>query len=158
MLYVATITTLANTPELSPLSTFIHVTAGLVYHVEFFFPPGSAGLLHFQLLDGAFPLFPSTPRESLIGDNNLLSYDDMYMKGEPVYTFEARTWNLDTEYDHLLQVRIGMVSKDEYIARFSPLMQGTMVEDLLSKVTAQQEQAKTAQMEAIRSRFAFFGG
>ena len=158
MLYVASITTLANTPASAPLSSTLHVTSGLIVDVEFFFPPGSAGLLYMQLLDSTYQMYPTTLGEALRGDNTLMKYPEMYMKTEPPYSLTVKTWNLDTVYDHWAQVRISMVSKEEFMARYLPSMQTEAIDAIMAKVSLQQTETKAAQMEALRSRFAFFGG
>lgn len=111
-----------------------------------------------QLLDSTYQMYPTTVGEALRGDNMLLKYPEMYMKTDPPYLFTIKSWNLDTDYDHWAQVRVSMVSKDEYMARYLPGMQNEAIEGIMNKITAQQEETKAAQLEAIRSRFAFFGG
>ena len=157
MLYVASVTTPANTPSSAPLSSTLYVTTGLVVDVEFYLPPGSSGLLYVQLLDSTYQMYPTTLGEALRGDSMTLKYPEMYMKSDPPYLFTVKTWNLDDTYDHWVQVRVSMVSKEEYMARYLPSLQSSAIEDIMTKVSAKQEETKAAQLEAIRSRFAFFG-
>ena len=157
MLYAASISTPANTSASAPLSSRIIMTPGLIYHVELYFPPGSCGLLHVQLFDSAYQVCPASPGESLCGDNVLLRYDEMYMHGEAPFIVEVKTWNTDTEYDHGCELRIALVSKEEYIARFMPSMQTGMVEEVLAKVEGEQAAKKEKALAALRSRLRYFG-
>ena len=157
MIYAATITTPANTFPAAELMTRLNVALGLVVKLEVFFPPGSSGLLHARICDGSYQAFPATPGTDFFGDNLTLSFEELYDKSADPPSFDVWTYNLDDTYAHVLQVRMMVVSKEEYQARYVPSMQTEAVEAIVAKVSAQQEETKAAQLEAIRSRFAFFG-
>lgn len=139
MIYTAEIHTPMNTLAVTPLETWIDVTSGIIYVLKLYFPPGSSGLLHVQIFDSGLQLFPSTIGDSFSGDNLALSFDETYPKLEPPWFLRVRSWNLDTDYDHEMQIAIGQVSKEEYISRF---IGSTAIADALKGMTA-QELAKT---------------
>jgi len=133
MIYSDTIVTPFGTAEAAPLKTIISITAGMLYTLKLYLPPGSAGLLHIQVFDAMYQIFPTTIGKSFSGDNLSLSFDENYSKLEPPYEMVIMTWNDDTEYDHELSIWFGFASKDEYIARFAG---STEVADLLKGMTA----------------------
>lgn len=144
MIYTADITTVANTAADSKKPTPLHVTKGLVYKIEIDFPHGSAGLLHCQILDQGFQLWPSSTGTSFHSPGYVISFEDTYLKETAPYQFDIRTWNLDETHDHFLQVRVGLVSKEAFIARFMP---GAIYEDMLKvleKVEQRQEKDRLA--------------
>lgn len=158
MIYVATITTPPNTLAAAELMTRFNVALGLVVKLDVYFPPGSSGLMHVRICDGSYQAFPATPGMDFFGDNLTLSFEELYDKSADPPSFDIWTYNLDETYAHVLQVRMVVASKEEYQARYVPGMQISAVEEIMAKVSLQQEEMKAKQLEAIRSRFAFFGG
>lgn len=120
MIYLADITTPANTPKSSPLKTVLKVTKGLVYRIEIEFPPGPSGLLFVSVKDGGVAIWPTGSNEAFRGDDNQINFDDIYLKDQPPYKFDIYTYNLDDTYEHSVRLRIGMVSKEVFLARFIP--------------------------------------
>lgn len=149
MIYTATITTLKNTAQSSLKHTVLNVTKGLVYKVEFYFPSGPAGLLGVAVFDGLFQLWPSTIGEFFNSDDETISFDDMYLKDSAPYQLEIYTYNTDDTYDHTMQVRVGLVSADVYMARWLPTMGYDYFVELLSKVAAEQAAIAAAQKELL---------
>lgn len=138
MIYGGVISTPANTAASSPLRTKVSVTAGLLYHAKIVFPPGPSGLLHVQVFDGSYQLFPTTLGQSFVGDNLLLQFDELYFKEIEPYFLDVLTWNLDDTYAHEVQVMLSLASREEYIARYLPGMQT----DALVQAMAAQEAVK----------------
>lgn len=120
MIYSADITTLADRKKTNLLRTTIRVTKGLVYKVEFYFPPGSAGLMGVAVFDGLYQVWPSTVGEFFTTDDETISFDDLFLKDAAPFTFQCYTYNLDTKHPHLVGVRIGLVSDEAFMARFLP--------------------------------------
>jgi len=155
MIYSAEIHTPMNTPALTPLETWMDVTSGMIYVMKIYFPPGSAGLMHVQIYDSGYQLFPSTIGESFSGDNLALSFDETYPKLEPPWFLRIRSWNLDTDYDHEVHIQIGMVSKEEYISRF---VGSTAIADALKAMTAQEFAATVSRRERVTGLMEAFAG
>ena len=146
MVYVSTIAVPKNTPKTSPLKTRMNVTKGLVYKVEIMFPPGPSGLVHLWIMDGSYQFLPSSEGETLYGDNTLIQFDDLYIMDSEPFFFDIYTYNEDDTYDHTIQVRIGLVSKDVFMARFLPTMTYDYFEAVLERI--RQEQEKTRKEKA----------
>lgn len=151
MIYVADITTPANTPQTSLQKTRIHVTNGLVYKVEFYFPSGSQGLMGVAVFDGLYQVWPSNIGEFFIGSEVNISFDDLYLKESAPFEFQCYTYNIDEIYDHLVVVRIGLVSNDVYMARFLPAKTFEYFTELLEKMQLEREQQEKQQQIVIES-------
>ena len=147
MIYTANITTVKDTPRTSPKKTPLHVTKGLVYKVEFYFPSGSAGLMGVAVFDGLFQVWPSTLDQFFTGDGVVFGFDDVYLKEVEPYQFDVHTYNEDDTYGHSVTVHIGLVSKDIFMARFLPHMTYKYFEELLGKMAAVQAAAAAAQKQ-----------
>lgn len=120
MIYIANITTKNLTEQPGLTKTVMKVTKGLVYKVEFYFPSGSAGLMGVAVFDGLYQVWPSNAGEFFVGEDQQISFDDLYMKDSAPYEFQCYTYNTDTEHPHFVSVRIGLVSSDVFLARFMP--------------------------------------
>jgi len=137
VIYTSTVTTLSGTEEAAPLRTPMVCTRGVVFRVEVYFPPGSSGLVGVQIRVAEHQLYPVQREEWFIGDNVLIAFDDMYELSNENATFDIRTYNVDTDYDHLVQVRIGIMSHEEFYLRYGV---GASVADLQSTLAIIQEQ------------------
>lgn len=149
MIYTANITTPSNTAQTDLKHTVLHVTTGLVYKVEVYFPPGSAGLMGVAIFDGLFQVWPSTVGVFFIGDNLLISYDDLYLKEAAPYQFDIYTYNEDTVYDHLAIVKLGLVSKEVFRARFLPYEAYDYFTRLLEQISEEKAAAAANQKEQL---------
>jgi hypothetical protein len=145
MIYSATITTAVGRSQSNPLRTELRITKGLVYKVELDFPPGSAGLLGAAIFDGGFQVWPSTLGQWFTGDGIVISFDDTYLKEAEPFLFDVVTFNDDDTYAHKLTIRIGLVSKEIFMARFLPSMQYDRFEELIEKLITQQAEAAAEQ-------------
>lgn len=120
MIYTANITTLKNRAKTNLKKTLIRVTKGLVFKVEFFFPPGSAGLMGLAVFDGLYQVWPSSVGEFFLSDGETISFEDLYLKESAPFEFQCYTYNIDDTHEHLVGVRIGLVSNEVFMARFMP--------------------------------------
>ena len=120
MIYIANILTLKNTAKTELKKTTINVTSGLVFKVEFYFPAGSAGLMGVAVYDGLYQVWPSSVGEFFTGEDQLIAFDDMYLKESAPFELQCYSYNVDDTYDHFVSVRIGLVSADVFLARFMP--------------------------------------
>ena len=150
MIYRKTIDTAITWTEGLPKRTTFPVTKGLVYFLELYFPSGSEGLLHVQIVDGGYQVWPSTPAESFIGDDIYCMYDDLYIKEQEPFKFTVITWNDDDTYSHKVIVGIGFVSKDIYMARFMPSMMYKEFEAVYMRILEEQ---RKKQLKVVRAPF-----
>lgn len=144
MIYSSTITTPKNTQATSPVETFMRVTKGLVYQVEIDFPPGSYGNLYVKVLDGNYQVWPTTQTEEFRGNDRLISFDDTYLKESAPFEFKVITYNLDTAYDHIVIVRLGMASNEVFMARYLPTYTYKHFLEALDVLRKEQELARQA--------------
>lgn len=138
MIYSANISTPKETAETSLKRTDISVTMGLVYKVEIFIPPGSAGLMGVAVRDGLYQVWPSSTGEFFVGEGQLISFDDMYLKENPPFSFQVYTYNTDDTHPHSLAVRIGLVSQEVFLARFMPTKGYDYLSELLEGMAAEK--------------------
>ena len=115
------------------------VTKGLVYQVEFDAPFGSEGMLHCQVFDGGHQLWPSSLDASFHSPGFVISFADTYLKETPPFLFDIMTWNLDDSLEHFMQVRIGLVSEEAFIARFIPTVAIVEARSVLDELRERQE-------------------
>ncbi|KKL15111.1 hypothetical protein LCGC14_2508870 [marine sediment metagenome] len=149
MIYSANITTPINTANSSPKKTVIHVTKGLVYKVEFYFPSGSAGLMGIAVFDGLYQVWPSSVGEFFIGENHIISFDDMFLKESAPYEFQCYTYNTDDTYAHGVSVRIGLVSKEVFQARYLPSKSSEVFIAVLAQMAVEREELAKWQMRML---------
>ncbi len=151
MIYTASITTAANTPEGSNTDVILQTTSGLVWMFDIDFPPGCCGLLHVQLFDGSYQVLPASVGDSLHGDSVSMRFDDLYLKQAAPFEFRIRTWNLDDTWPHTIQLRLGMASSRAEMSRYMPALSFEDFEKMLAESIAQQEAIRQLQLEAALS-------
>lgn len=123
----------------------LKVTKGLVYKVEFHFPPGCGGLVHMAVFDGGFQVWPSSSGVNFHTDNFAISFEDIYMKLAAPFQFDFYGYNEDETYEHTIHCRIAMVSKDIFMARWIP----TMAYDHFVKLLREEQEMQEEQRQAI---------
>jgi len=149
VIYSSSITTLANTAELSKADVTLKLTGGLIWLFEVDFPPGCCGLLHVQIFDGLYQVLPASVGEDLHGDGVTYRFDDLYLKQAAPFELKIRTWNNDETWDHSTQVRIGLAASRAEISRYLPLLAFEDFEKMFAESIASQEVIRQAQLEAI---------
>lgn len=149
MIYSVNVRTTKQTANNNPTVTELFVTKGLVYKIEIHFPSGSAGLMGVIICDGGFQVWPSTLGEWFTGDGNTISFEDVYLKESAPYKFRILTYNIDTTYPHKVNIRIGLVSKDIFMARFLPHLSYKYFQRMIEDLQKQQQETKVKQQQAI---------
>lgn len=149
MIYGGVISTPKNTAASAPQVTVFSVTEGIVYHLKVSFPPGPSGLLHVQVWDAAYLVFPTGLGESFVGDDELFQFDVLYAKKADPFIILVKTWNLDDTYAHEVSVWLSMETADEFKARYLPMMQ-------TNALVTQIGEQELAQSAARRQKLAAF--
>lgn len=149
MIYSTHITTLKETLITNPKSTELAITKGLVYKIEIEFPSGSAGLMGVIICDSSFQVWPSTLGQWFTGDGSLISFEDTYLKESSPYKFRIFTYNEDTTYPHSVNIRIGLVTKDIFMARFLPHLSYKYFQRMIEDLQKQQQETKVKQQQDI---------
>jgi hypothetical protein len=155
MIYTENIVIPKDTKATSPILKRLNVTRGLVYKIEIEFPPGPEGTTHIVINDGGFQVWPTTPGVDFSSDSYTISFDDTYMKTVDPLEFQIYGFNTDLINAHTVQVRIGMVSKDIFMARFLP----TMTYDYMLKMIKQMEEEEEQRTkEFLKKPFSWLEG
>ncbi len=149
MIYTANITTVANTAQSSLKETTIRVTKGLVFKVEFNFPPGSSGLMGLAVFDGLYQVWPSSVGEFFTSDDETIAFEDLYLKESAPFEFKCYTYNEDETYSHFVGVRIGLVSSEVYMARFLPNKSRQYFEGLRKRMVEERSKMAAQQIEQL---------
>lgn len=98
----------------------ISLGRGIVYKIEIDFPPGSSGLLRVKISENDRQIYPTNNNEFFRGDNQIISFDDIYVVKIAPYEWFLEGYNLDTLYDHMVIVRIGFVSDIDIMRNYLP--------------------------------------
>jgi len=149
MIFTADIVTSNVYTKGSPKKTPIIVTKGLVYKVDIYFPPGPAGLMGVAVFDGLFQCWPSTVGDWFNSDGETIRFEDMYLKEAAPFEFQCYSYNEDTSYQHRVSVRIGLVSKEVFLARFMPTVGYDYFASLLDKMAAEKAAQAEVQKELL---------
>jgi len=149
MIYTASIDTVKDTAKAAAQVTRLSVAKGLVYRFEVEFPPGCCGLLHCQVFDGSYQVYPTSRDDSFHSDARNISFDDSYLKTAAPFEFTIKTWNLDETWDHNIQVRIAMASSEAFMSRYMPSISWNKFQSVLAKAALEQETMKKVVIEQI---------
>lgn len=149
MIYTANITTPKDTQQTALKKTTLNVTKGLVYKVEFYFPSGPAGLMGVAVFDGLFQVWPSSVGEFFVSDDETISFDDMYLKEAGPYEFQCYTYNEDDTYAHSVSVRVGLVLKEVFQARYLPQKSQEVFLQVLAQMEAERQLLAKRQREMM---------
>lgn len=147
MVFAETVTVPKATLSSAPVKRTVKLTKGLVYQFEIYFPPGPSGLVGVRVREKDTQLYPVERTEWFVGDRVSLSYTDTYYVFEPPYEWEISVYNIDDTYEHTIQVRIGLMTEEEYMARYAPL---AGIESLQSSLEALAD--------AMKAQYSVTGG
>lgn len=104
MRYRGTLTIHANTPQVLPATVTMSLTYGKIQEVVVLFPAGCGGLVHLIVLYHERQILPTSPEQSFIGDDHLITFPERF----PIYDepFEVKLvgWSPGTTLSHTLYV------------------------------------------------------
>lgn len=119
MLYSFTISTPANTPEISKQKTVLKLCRGIIHKIYIIFPPGPQSLLHLQICRANHPIFPTNAEENFALDSAIIESPEHFELDQPPYELSAYTWNTDDTFSHSVIALIGILEK-KYIVPVLP--------------------------------------
>lgn len=157
MIYVATIKTPHLTYQAAPVLTRVPITEGILYHAEFYFPPGPSGLVYAQLWDGSHQVFPSNEGEFFSGDNVNIAFDDMYPKENPPDELQVITWSDDDTYDQICVVRFSILQDYAFQARFAPNVSSDQLQAIIDLLEKQQNIPLSSDAQALLDKYSSTG-
>jgi len=149
VVFTKTITTGANTAITSPKESWIGISRGLVYRSQVMFPPGCCGLAGVKIFEGGHQIYPVSPDEWLVGAGETIDFEDLYMITVLNTDLRILTYNLDTAYDHNIYVRLGVVVRPEFIARFLPTVGYEELEKLIEAIAREKQEAEVSAAFAL---------
>jgi len=155
MIYTSNIIIPANTVAEQPICERLIITSGLIYKVELQFPPGCLGLAHVYIKDGGYQVWPSTPSTDFACDDYTINFEDTFMKQTEPFELQIYGYNEDETYEHTIQVRIGQVSEDIFIARYLPTVQ---YDYMLATFEKQKEAEEQLKQQILANPFEDFFG
>jgi len=153
MIYTKTVTEAAGGSAASPTQSKMIVPAGLIYQFELYLPPGSSGLLHVWVKDGGYHLYPAEPGETFFGDNTLVTYNDLYYVASPNHTLDIYSYNLDEAFEHIFQIRLGVVLDPVMMSHYLPALTMGGFEETIAEVLASQDYSREAQRERSIAKY-----
>lgn len=109
MIYSFSISTPANTAATAKKRTVLPLRRGIIHQIDVLFPPGPAGLLHLGINRAETQFFPYNADGDFSSDNDSFSFREHIPLLAAPYQLEAYTYNLDTVYDHLVIIRLGIL-------------------------------------------------
>lgn len=109
MFYVYTLYVPANTPKTTPVTTTMHLTAGIVHQVELSFPPGCAALAHAAIYHFEHQVWPTNPEEDFAWDDYTITLPrQAHRMSSPPYDLSLRAWSEDDFFPHTITCRLAV--------------------------------------------------
>jgi len=99
------------------------------------------------VFDGLFQVWPSSVGEFFTGEDQLIAFDDMYLKESAPYSLQCYSYNTDDTHAHFVSVRVGLVSSEVFLARFLPTKGHDYLVKLRRKMTAERTELARLQTE-----------
>lgn len=137
----------ANTTKGQPRVGILPVTKGLAHSLTVSFPAGCCGLAGIAIYDGLYQVWPSTPDCWYTGDGAEIHVMDLYLKQSAPFLFQVKGFNTDDIYQHIISVKIALVSGLHYMAHFLPHIQMDMLADTLTHIESEQTKLIEAMQE-----------
>jgi len=78
MIYRFAITTPEKTYETAKKETVFKLARGVIYKIEFDFPPGPQGTLHLAIRRELHQIWPTNPDGDFAADDRLISFPEYY--------------------------------------------------------------------------------
>lgn len=147
MIFCKSITAAVGRDASNPVIEDLIIAKGLIYRVEFDFPPGCCGLLNVRLFDGSYQVYPTSRDDSFHGDAAVIAFDDCYLKDTPPWIFRCVVWNNDDTWEHTVQIRVGIASSEAFMSRYMPSVSWEKFQSLLAQAALEQKQAKQQAIE-----------
>ena len=112
MQYVASLTVVANTPALTPVSTTLVLPAGTLTGLNIIFPPGCARMTFIQVYDGATLMYPKTAGAAFCEDAFKVAID-CFLVMDAAKTLTIKGWSPGTSYQHVVTVQAEVRTLEE---------------------------------------------
>lgn len=104
MVFSFYLTVPSNTPKTAQIRKRLKLTRGVLWKLDIFFPPGSAGLTHIHIDEALHQVFPLNPDGDFSGNNVVFSGEVYYKLEREPYELDLWGWNTDDTYAHTVFV------------------------------------------------------
>lgn len=111
MFYEWDIAVPANTAEAAPKDTRVYVGAGVIVEGAVQFPRRCAGLVHVQLREGGYQLWPRNRTGSIKGDDAIVPMTEAYEIKAWGTELTILAWNTSELHAHTVTVRVVVLPK-----------------------------------------------
>jgi len=106
------ITTPVNTTKADPLVTELPLRPGVINLVHVAFPPGPVALAHVAVYRAGSLLWPTNDDDGFAWDNFTLTFNPLERLEVEPFSLQARTWNEDDTFEHLVVLRMNVLPLD----------------------------------------------
>jgi len=109
MFYRYSLTVPASTSQAAPAILAMHLTHGIIHHLEIGFPPGCAGLVHAAIYRFEHQVWPTNPDNTFAWDDyNVVIRHEAFGLITLPYTLSLRAWSEDNTFPHTIICRLGI--------------------------------------------------
>jgi len=116
MLFTKEIVVIANTSELTPNVSTLKIAHGVISKVSVCFPLGCSLLVDCVIVHHEHQVFPSTENMSLVGDGEVIEWNEYYECYQPPYELKVKCWSEGTSYNHTIVVRVAILPRKAIVA------------------------------------------
>ena len=95
-----------NTQQTNPQTLEIEIEEKTILQFEVFFPAGCNGLVNVAVFYGSEQIAPKPQGVGLIGNNETVSWPELWKTPEQPCTIRFEGWSPNTYYTHIIPVRI----------------------------------------------------
>jgi len=111
-IYTDTLTVPRGTSSDDPVETTISINEWVVEGFDVVFPSGCAGLVHIIIMYGSEQIAPKPLGATLTGNNETVTWSEMWNTPEKPCTLRFLGWAPNTNYDHTLILRVRTLPKE----------------------------------------------
>jgi len=112
VLHTYPLTIPANTLADTPVEEEIHLTHGVITHVEVEFHPGCNGMVKGYVRDGLHQLFPTNPDGKYYTDGGVISWSEYHELFKSPYKLTIGGYSPGTSYDHEIIFRFEVTPRE----------------------------------------------
>lgn len=109
MYYDFDFTITKQTTEASKVEETIKLAPGIVKEVVIQSSESFAALVHLQIFDRSFQLWPSNPDGAFLLTGEEITFSEEYQLKEHSYELTLKGWNEDDSYNHTPHIRLSVL-------------------------------------------------
>jgi len=111
--YNFTLTIPADTQKDDPVIVVMNLMKGVIASGILQFPAGCHGFVHVIIADSKQQLYPANADETYHGDDTNIPLIGKHALDKAPYKLLIKGWSPDTDYDHMIQVSLSVLSEEE---------------------------------------------